>query len=289
MAIRLLVALIALGLLHWQPRLAHWRNDAGFRHWVAQLNDTSGNGRVVLALLLPLVLCALAIWLLHLLPLADLLQLLFALAVLLFCFGLHAFEADLEAILAAPDGASREAAAQALGEDGEQVPWRAAELGQATVYAALRRRFAVLFWFFLFGPLGALLYRLTRALGHDDTLRLDGEARTTSHHLANALDWLPAQLLVFTLALVGHWDAVIGAWRHWHQQALPNGWYREGPGFLGAAARADIQVDIEGGEGYAEERSDPLLELRRLRGALLRALLAWLSMVALIVIGGWLR
>ena len=47
MAIRLLVALIALGLLHWQPRLAHWRNDAGFRRWVAQLGDTSGTGRVV--------------------------------------------------------------------------------------------------------------------------------------------------------------------------------------------------------------------------------------------------
>lgn len=289
MAIRLLVALIALGLLHWQPRLAHWRNDAGFRRWVAQLSDTTGTGRVVLALLLPLVLCALAIWLLHFLPLADLLRLAFALAVLLFCFGPHAFEADLETILAAPDGASREAAAQALGEDGEHVPWRASEVGEAIVYAALRRRFGVLFWFFLLGPLGALLYRLARALGHDDSLRLDGEARTGARHLANALDWLPAQLLVFTLALVGHWDAVIGAWRRWHQQTLPNGWYREGPGFLGAAARADIQVDIEGGEGYAEERSDPLLELRRLRSALLRALLAWLTVVALIVIGGWVR
>ncbi|MBA2080062.1 beta-lactamase induction protein [Rhodanobacter sp. PCA2] len=288
MAIRLLVALIALGLLHWQPRLAHWRNDAGFRRWVAQLSDTTGTGRVVLALLLPLVLCALAIWLLHFLPLADLLHLAFALAVLLFCFGPHAFEADLEKILAAPDGASREAAAQALGEDGEHVAWRAPEVGEATVYAALRRRFGVLFWFFLLGPLGALLYRLARALGHDDSLRLDDEARTTARHFANVLDWLPAQLMVFTLALVGHWDAVIGAWRHWHQQALPNGWYREGPGFLGAAARADIQVDIEGGDGYAEERSDPLAELRRLRSALLRALLAWLTVVALIVIGGWM-
>ncbi|BFI94673.1 MAG: hypothetical protein RSP_01830 [Rhodanobacter sp.] len=289
MALRLLAALIALGLLHWQPRLAHWRNDGGFRRWVAQLSDTAGAGRVVLALLLPLLLCALATWLLRHLPLADLSHLLFALVVLLFCFGPHAFEADLEAILAAQDDTGREAAAQALAEDGEHVPWRAVELGEATVYAALRRRFGVLFWFFLLGPLGALLYRLARALGHDDTLRLDTEARGTARQLANGLDWVPAQLMVFTLALVGHWDAVIGAWNRWHQQALPNSWLNEGPGFLGAAARADIQVDIEGGEGYVEERSDALLELRRLRDALLRALLAWLSVVALIVIGGWLR
>lgn len=289
MAIRLLVALIALGLLHWQPRLAHWRGDAGFRRWVKQLGDTSGGGRIALALLVPLVACSLAIWLLRHLPVADLLQLLLALAVILYSFGPHAFEADLAAILHAPDGASREAAAQALGEDGEHVPWRAPELGEATAYAALRRRFGVLFWFFLLGPVGALLYRLSRALGHDDSLSLDGTARDSARRLANLLDWAPAQLLVFTLALVGHWDAVIGAWQRWHEQALPNAWLVDGPGFLGAASRADIQVDIEGGEGYAEERSDPLLELRRLRSALLRALLAWLSVVALIVVGGWLR
>jgi AmpE protein len=92
---------------------------------------------------------------------------------------------------------------------------------------------------------------------------------------------------VFTLAIVGHWEAVIGAWRRWHSQAAPTSWYVSAPGFLGAAAQADILIDIEAGDGYAEERSDPLVELTRLRSALLRALLAWLSVVALIVIGGW--
>jgi AmpE protein len=289
MAIRLLAALIALGLLHLQPQLACWRGDAGFRRWVQQLADTSGMGRVVLAVLLPVAACSLVIWLLHRLPLADLLLLIFALAVLLFSFGPHAYEADLENILKAPDASSREAAAQALSDDGETVAWRTADLGEATAYAALRRRFGVLFWFFLLGPLGALLYRLARQLGHDSALPLDTQARISARYLANALDWLPAQLMVFTLALVGHWDAVIGAWRRWHQQAAPNSWYLSNPDFLGAAARADVLIDIEGGEGHVEERSDPLFELRRLRSALLRALLAWLSVVALIVIGRWLH
>lgn len=288
MAIRLLAALLALGLLHLQPRLAHWRSDGGFRRWVRLLDDTSGSGRVLLTVLIPAALCSLAIWLIGLLPLADLLQFVFALLVLLFCFGPHAFEADLEAILKAPDGAGREAAAQALGEDGEHVAWRAPELNEATAYAALRRRFGVLLWFFLLGPAGALLYRLARALGRDSSLGLDAASRAPARCLANALDWLPAQLLVFTLALVGHWEAVIGAWRSWQQQAAPNSWYREDPGFLGAAARADILTDIEAGDGYAEERSDPLFELRRQRDTLLRALLTWLSVVALIVMAGWL-
>ena len=231
--------------------------------------------------------CALLQWLFGRSPLGELLQLVLALVVLIYCLGPRDFEADLEAIIRAPDTPAREAAAQALAEDGVTVPWRAPELGAAVVYAALRRRFGVLLWFFLLGPLGALLYRLAQVLARDETLQLDGDTQRTAMYVANALDWLPAQLLTFTLAIVGHWEAVIGAWKRWHAQAAPTSWYAAGPGFLGAAAQADVLSDIEAGDGYAEEHSDPLFELTRLRSALLRALLAWLSVVALIVIGGW--
>jgi AmpE protein len=288
MAVSLLTALIALGLVHVMPQLVHWRGDGGFRRWVAQLGDTSGPARVAVTLAVPVALCLLVIWLIHLLPGTDVLRLIFSLVVLVYCFGPHAFEADLEAILKGSDQPAREAAAQALSDDGEPVAWHAIALGEATAYAALRRRFGVLLWFFLLGPAGALAYRLAQTLGRDQSLHLDPQARASAHAFANMTDWLPAQLMVFTLALVGHWDAVIGAWKRWHQQQSPNSWYVEGPGFLGAAARADVQVDIEAGDGYAEERCDPIAELIRLRGALLRALLAWLSVVAVIVLAGWM-
>ena len=86
MAISLLTVLIALGLLHLRPQLARWGGDRPFRQWVRQLGDTSGAGRVVLALLLPLALCAAVAWLLGRLPLGELWQMLFALAVLLYAF-----------------------------------------------------------------------------------------------------------------------------------------------------------------------------------------------------------
>lgn len=289
MAIPLLVALIALGLLHVTPRLARWRSDRLFRRWVKQLGDTSGSGRVVLALLPPVLLCALLWWLVDRTPTGELLRLLFSLAVLLYCFGPREFESDLEAILNAPDPVQREAALQALSDDGNVIGWNAPELGEAMAYAALRRRFSVLLWFFLLGPVGALLYRLAQTLGRDDALALDGASHTSARYVANALDWLPAQLLTFTLAVVGHWEAVINAWRRWHTLATPTSWYASGPGFLGAAAQADVMTDIVAGDGYVEENSDPLVELVRLRSALLRALLTWLSVVALIVIGGWIR
>ena len=287
MAISLFAALLALGLLHLRPQLAHWRGDGGFSRWVTALGDTAGPMRVALTLLLPVLACALIVWALGHLPLADLLRWLFALLVLLYSFGPHAYEADLEAVLAAPDDASRQAAAQALGEDGEPVAWQAAPLSEAIAYAALRRRFGVLLWFFVLGPVGALGYRLARTLGRDGSLSLDASTRLAAQRVANALDWLPAQLLVFSLAFVGHWDAVITAWRRWHQQAAPTSWYTDDASFLGAAARADILTDLDGGDGYVEERGDPLLEVRRLRDTLLRALLLWLSVVALIVLAAW--
>ncbi|UGB38206.1 regulatory signaling modulator protein AmpE [Frateuria soli] len=288
MALSLLAALIALGLLHLLPQLSQWRGDRVFRGWVRQLDDTAGRGRVLLTLVVPAVLCLLLAELLGHLALGGFLQLAFAVVVLLYGLGPHAFEADLEAILHAPDAVAREAAAQRLAEPGGQVAWRAHALGEAVALAALRRRFGVLFWFFVLGPAGALLYRLAQTLGRDDTLALDAASRSHARYVANALDWLPAQLLVFTLALVGHWDAVMSAWHRWRLHASPTSWYTEGPGFLATAACADIEVEIEAGDGYAEERSDPLVELRRMRSAFLRALLAWLSVVALVVLGGWL-
>ncbi|MCX7513225.1 beta-lactamase induction protein [Frateuria sp. STR12] len=287
MALSLLAALIALGLLHLLPQLAQWRGDGVFRGWVRQLDDTAGRGRVLLTLIVPTVLCLLLAELLGQVPLGGFLQLAFAVLVLLYALGPHAFEADLEAILRAPDAVSRHTAAQRLAEPGGQVAWSAHALGEAVAIAALRRRFGVLLWFFLLGPAGALLYRLAQTLGRDDTLALDAGSRTHARFVANALDWLPAQLLVFTLALVGHWDAVMAAWQRWRLHAAPTSWYTDGPDFLAAAACADIDVEIDAGDGYAEERTDPLLELTRMRSAFLRALLAWLSIVALIVLGGW--
>lgn len=288
MAIRLLAALLALGFLHVLPNLARWHVDGLLRRWSHALGDLRGPGRVAVLAGVPIILALVIGAALRHAWLGDLARLAFGVAMLLLCFGPRAFEGDLERILDAPDRPARESAAQALSEDGERVGWSARGLGEAVAFAALRRRFGVLLWFFLSGPAGALLYYLARRLGRDESLGLDDASRDAARRLGNALDWIPAQLLVFTLAIVGHWDAVIGAWNRWRTSAGSGHWYREEPRFLADAACADIAVEIEAGDGYAEERSDPLLELVRMRSAFLRALVAWMSVVALVVMGGWL-
>jgi AmpE protein len=288
MAVPLLVVLIALALVHAWPRLAQRRKDGLFQYWVGQLAETSGYARAALAVLPPVIVCLLLWLLLGHIATGPWLQALFALAVLVYCLGPREFRSNLEAIVTAPDLAAQVAAAQRLSTDGEVVGWGARPVGRAVVYAALRRRFAVLLWFFVLGPAGALAYHLLQQLARDPALQLRDDA-DAPRYLANAADWVPAQVLTFTLALVGHWEAVIAAWQLWRSHAAPTSWYQEGPSFLGAAAQADIGGDLDEIDAHSADQREPLAELLRLRSTLSRALLAWLSVVALIVIGSWLR
>ncbi|KAG9610303.1 hypothetical protein KCV01_g3227, partial [Aureobasidium melanogenum] len=197
MALRLLAVLIALVIVWSVPQLARWRDDRWFRSWVNRLADLSGAGRVAVLLLVPVIGCAILGGILRALPLFDIAWFVFALLVLVYALGPREIETDLDAVLHASDTLRRDEAVAALRHDEQPLPWFAPALVEAAFYAALRRRFGVLFWFFLLGPVGALGYRLAQSLGRDASLSLDGDARSAARRLADALDWIPAHLMVF--------------------------------------------------------------------------------------------
>ncbi|MGN6480612.1 beta-lactamase induction protein [Luteibacter sp.] len=286
MALRLLAVLIALVIAWSVPQLARWRDERWFRSWVSRLGDTSGAGRVAIILLVPVVACAIIAGILRALPFFDVAWLLFAVVVLVYCLGPREIESDIDAITRATDTLRRDEAVAALQSGADPLPWFAPALVEATFFAALRRRFGVLLWFFLLGPAGALGYRLAQNLGRDASLALDADARSAAQRLADALDWIPAHLMVFAMALVSDFDAVMGAWRHWHHQSgSPRS--RLDPDFLGAVARAGVDADVEAGDGYAQDVSDPIAELEDARRVIRRVLVVWLTVVAVIVLAAW--
>jgi AmpE protein len=286
MALRLLAVLIALALVAWLPQLRGWRDFRWFRAWTAQWGDSSGAPRVALALLPPVVLVAVVGFVFGRIPAFGVLWLLFAVLVLLYTLGPRRLEADIDAVLQAPDRPQREAMAQALrvDADGAPLPLAAPELVEAAVLSALKRRFGVLLWFLLLGPAGAMLYRLAQRLANDPAP--DPASRSAARRVAEVLDWLPAHLMVFAMALVSDFDAVMNAWRRWHADPARSSWAFE-PGFLGAVARAGVDADVEAGDGYAEDVSDPMLELSDVRRLLLRVLVVWLAVAAILVLAGW--
>ncbi|HEX7340953.1 MAG TPA: beta-lactamase induction protein [Rhodanobacteraceae bacterium] len=290
MTFRLLALLIALALVATVPLVRSWRDLRWFDHWITLCESTRGIGRVLLVLAPPAILAAIlgivfssAVWL-------AIVWLAFAVLVLICTLGPRYLEADIEAVLAADDTPSRIAAAQALrvhADDDAALPLTSAALVEAAMLSALKRRFGVVFWFLLLGPGGAVLYRLAQRLGeHADT---DAESRGAARRFAEGMDWPASHLMVFAMALVSDFDAVIGAWRAWHRSPTRSPWTFES-GFLGAVARASVNADVEAGdEGMADtDTSDPMLELTDTRHLLLRVLLVWLAVMAVLVLASWL-
>jgi AmpE protein len=211
----------------------------------------------------------------------------FAVLILFYTFGPRELESDFEAVLKENDPIARVAAAANLRSlhDGAPRAFTAAELVEAAVTASLRRRFGVLFWFFLLGPAGALGYRLAWVTADSDPKRVDPRTRHAARRFALALDWIPAHLMTLAMAMVSNFDAVIGAWRAWHTQPSRSMWELD-PDFLGAVARSGVNADIEAGDGLTLDTHDPIAELADARSLMLRVLIVWLAVVALIVLAG---
>lgn len=284
MAIELVAALIVLlVLIVWPGNVAGLRQFGWYHRWLGVLDFAEGGGRVALALILPVVVCAVIAhflqgWLLALAALA------FSVLILFYTFGSRELESDLEAVLHDADPATRLATAQNLRSvpDGAPRAFTAPELVEAAVMASLRRRFGVLFWFFLLGPAGALGYRLAWVT----TETGDPRTRHAARRFACALDWIPAHLMVLAMALVSNFDAISGTWRAWHGQP-GHSMGNLDPDFLAAVARSGVDADIEAGDGATTDTHDPLVELADARRLMLRVLIVWLAVVALIVLAGW--
>jgi AmpE protein len=290
MAIVLVATLLVLFVSHGAPALAGWRDFAWLKRWQEQIGSQGGD---VLGLVLcvggPVLACALIQVALRgtLLGLASLA---FAIVVLFYCWGPRDLERDVEAIDKAPDSDRRAAALQALRVDAAQPPqFAAGALVEAVFLAALRRWFGVLLWFALLGPAGALLYRLTQVLAATPDLASGQSAaqRAMIERATRMLDWLPAHLMVLALALASNFDAVFKAWRDYHA-AHAKGYFRLDLGFLNAIARASVDADVAAEDDeQAQTRRTPLVALDDAMVLVRRVLVVWLTVIALIVLGGW--
>ncbi|MET0225565.1 MAG: regulatory signaling modulator protein AmpE [Dokdonella sp.] len=292
MAQTLLAVLLVLVGVQTLPDLARLRDFSWLKFWLARWGGGAAEGSAAMALLLPLILVVVC-----LLIQGALAQVLFGLpafafgvAVLFYCWGPRDLEADIDAVLKAPDSDRRHAAAQMLRPEPamQELPLESSALVEATFLSALSRWFGVLFWFVILGPAGALGYRVVQLLARHPAFidETNAQQRPPLERAALILDWAPAHLMALTLALVSEFDAVMMTWRDYHG-AHGKGYFALDLGFLGALARAGIDADVIAGDGYASELNDPLVELADARTVLKRILVTWLAVIALLVLAGW--
>lgn len=306
MSVTLIAVVVALVIGHTLPALASLRRYDWYVSWLdwlgRQLGDQPfwrGPWGLAIALAVPL----LVVGLLQLGLRDDLLGLpafVFALAMLFYAWGPRDLDHDVDAVVEAPDAASREAAAKRLYPErdaagGETPSMESGALVEATFRCALWRWFGVLFWFLLLGPFGALLYRLVALSAQGEARqRLPERAANAARTWLAVLDWPVAQLMTLAMALVGNFDSVLSAWKDAGGASL-----RADTGFLAAAARASVRHEMaqdafeDMGTDYVPDTASATLalpelaELRDAMGLVWRILLSWLAVLALFVVAGW--
>jgi membrane protein required for beta-lactamase induction len=151
--------------------------------------------------------------------LSSLLGLIFGFVILLYSLGPRELGTQVESFLTERDRGN-EGPANSLADElcpggaPDTEPQRSYAVASALVVAACTRLVAPIFWFVVFGAVGAAAYRIIQLLGA--RLQCTGcpdEMQAYSDEMRHIADWAPARITVAGYAIAGNFDAVAHAWQ----------------------------------------------------------------------------
>lgn len=295
----LIAVLITLAL----DRMLLWHRDSGLAGLFGFLIDFAstrlperwtGVGGALAMLLPPVILVGLLQWLIAG-WLFGLFSLVFSVAVLLFALGpldiVNAVDDYLDARRADDSERSDYYYERIVGEkpapgDGSSEGRRMVEV---VLYQGHDHLFAVLFWFCILGPLGAVLYRMSAeaALRPPPGLAARPALGRAARHVAGVLGWAPARLLAFGYAMTGSFEAALRRFR----EGAPSGedLLAANQDLLTATGSAALRTTEDDEEAVGQRRSDDAATVvEAARALVLRAGIFWLAVLALLTLAGWL-
>ena len=288
----IIAILLAFGLCHFIRELGRFRKSSWLTGWVDFGNEAFGKLPQWSGILGFLVIPAVPLIVLLLInqmlvsALGSTGSFLLALVVLIYSFGPRDLDTDVAAIVEAEDEASRiESLEELIGapvqDDHEAV--RAASV-EAVFREALRRWFAIIFWFAVLGIVGAFLYRMVDWLLREDH-KLSDEQRDLFLGLRQIMDWPAAQLMTLSLAIATDFDSVFKAWKRYHDEQ-GHGLFEGDNGFLLASARGIVLTGHAARDGYADQIEGPMVCLQQAMDLTWRILGVWLTVLALLLLIG---
>jgi len=177
------------------------------------------------------------------------------------------------------------------GDAPQDMDAQIAAVRRAIFIQANNRVFGVVFWFILFGPTGAWLFRVVDLLRHRLAFEYSRDDKSVTpttfiravRSLHGALAWLPAHLLILGYALAGSFEGGLTAWRGFpsrHAQEF----------FITTNDLLDLV-----GNGAVSEQSVPddtppaVVRVSEAMSLVTRTLwLIWAPVIALLTLSGWL-
>ncbi len=236
--------------------------------------------------LLPIAVVALPVAGVHALY-ADLLNPLVQLAVgagvLLLCLGPRDLAEDVHDLLAARDAgdtARVQRIARAL-QRGPQPDESHRSLMGTLFIQSHEKLFGVLLWFFLFGPVGAVAYRVASRLPRflSETAP-DSAAYRTADWIHGLLAWAPVRVTTLLFGLAGSLDDAMAAWRSMLRERVLGNWRSHTWALLAEISVASLRSENADGATEPVNLSTALREVLRMQWRALLILLAFFAFFA---------
>jgi len=220
--------------------------------------------------------------------LLGLLEIVFGIAVLIYTLGPRDLHSDVEAYMEASAGEDEERIKTAAGHlTGGEPPEDPVERLRAVVGSifveANNRMLAVLFWFVILGPMGAVLYRLSHELVKN--AEADSNLKRAAEAWLALADWIPARLTALFYALTGHFEDTLPILRRYLVTSLAD---------LPASNRALLReagtVGVELEESLQEELDTTQVSVivTMASNMVMRTLVLAVLVLAIGTLGGWI-
>ena len=298
----LIAILLSLALEKFLPGIDTARNIswfAQFSDWLRQhlnkypwLRETPA---LLLTILLPVIGIAVAQTLFD--DILRFLGFLFGIAVLTYCLGprnpLYTANHFLDAT-DQDDSEAAKAALEALLQD--EAPAQNAEPYETMVTTLLvqthERITGVLFWFIVLGPIGAVLYRL--AMEQDLRERLfphadDPGFASAAYKLHGLLAWIPSRLTALGYAVIGSFTHALQAWQGepGDEDKTADDEITDTVPIIPESHRLLRRVGL-GALQFEDGTPADIQSVRETFGLCSRSIIAWLTVLALLTLAGWI-
>lgn len=255
--IAILVALIIERFFHWS-HLRHWNWFLRYQHFLSVRMGTKANVLIFLAAVLPPVLVfGFVSWLLTG-WFYNLFKIIFSVIVLIYCLGPQNLWLQIYNCIRIFKENPADALEQIKTDFGvtqvEQPQAFHQAFTRAIFIAANERIFAVVFWFIVLGPAGAVLYRAVNLCAVNTSLGVMSLAAQVQRYL----NWIPIRIFTFIFALGGHYTRVISRWKTYAKDGV-----QSNDAMLGECGIAALSVEQEQKlpeDGSAETESIALLD-----------------------------
>jgi AmpE protein len=282
--------LIAFLLCHFVRELRHLRRFEWFSSYTEHCNEMlkklpgwSGPTGFVIILGLPLVVTYFVNSLLFS-ALGNLGAFLFSIVILIYTFGPRDLDIDVRSVIKADDDEEQKEALESL-LDGP-IPEERDACQTAAIHAvftkALKRWFAIIFWFAVLGIYGALLYRLAEWLTDNDFGSTD-EQKDLFTSLCKVMEWPVAQLMTLSLAIATDFDCVYRAWRQYHVRQ-GHGLFDGNNDFMLISALTIVKSGHAENDGYADQLHGPMATIKLSMDLIWRSLGVWATALAILLL-----